>query len=129
MLVTSGDFGPVLVLSGESDISAAAELTVLIMQLAAGARHLTVDLSGLRFADSASIQAFIRADRALKASGGTLVLLAPQPVVARVLTLLGVDQLITVHPGPDPGTGEDASVETGRSGSGQFDEGFQPATG
>ena len=86
-------------LSGESDVSAAAELTAaLTIQVAVGVRHLTVDLAGLRFADSASIQAFVQADRALKASGGALELAAPQPTVARVLSLLGVDQFITVRP-------------------------------
>jgi anti-anti-sigma factor len=74
-----------VVLSGESDVSAAAELTAApTMQIVADARHLTVDLSGLRFADSASIQAFVRADRALKADGGTMELVTPEPAVARV---------------------------------------------
>lgn len=46
-------------------------------QLAIGARHLTVDLSRLRFADSAVIRALVLADR--------------------TLSLLGVDQAIEIR--------------------------------
>ena len=49
--VAAGEAGPVLTLSGEADLTTVAELTgALSAQLAAGARHLTVDLSRLRFA-------------------------------------------------------------------------------
>jgi len=47
-----------------------AELTeALTAQLADGAPHLTVDLSRLRFADSAVIRALVLADRTLKKRG------------------------------------------------------------
>ena len=96
--VAAGEVGPVLKLSGEADLTTAAELTgALSAQLAAGARHLTVDLSRLRFADSAVIRALVLADRTLKKRGGGLVLTHPQPVVARALSLLGVDQAIEIR--------------------------------
>src|SRR6202007_764865 len=87
--------GPVLTLSGEADLTTVAELSeALTAQLASGARHLTVDLSRLRFADSAVIRSLVLADRTLKQRGGGLALAHPQPVVARALSLLGVDQAI-----------------------------------
>src|SRR5579863_5938315 len=131
MSVTSGDCGPVLVLSGESDVSTAAELTAaLTMQVAAGVRYLTIDLSGLGFADSASIQAFVQADRAFKARGGAMELVAPQPTVARVLSLLGVDQFITVRPRAAARALEDTSGGTAEpGGSRQSDAGPQAASG
>ena len=87
-------------LSGEADITTAAELTgALDAQLASGTPHLTVDLSGLQFADSAAIRALVLTDRTLKDRGGGLELLHPQPVVARALSLLGVDQVIEVRDG------------------------------
>jgi anti-anti-sigma factor len=55
------------------------------------------DLAGLRFADSAAIGELIRADRAITQRDGTLELTRPQSAVARVLSLLGVDQVITVR--------------------------------
>ena len=101
--VAAGEAGPVLMLSGEADLTTAAELTdALSAQLATGARHLTVDLSRLRFADSAAIRALVLADRTLKGRGGGLALAYPQPVVARALSLLGVDQAIDVRDGMAP---------------------------
>ena len=98
--VAAGETGPVLTMSGEADLTTVAELTeALSAQLAGGVRHLTVDLSRLRFADSAVIRALVLADRTLKDRGGGLTLAHPQPAVARALSLLGVDQAIEVRPG------------------------------
>src|SRR6185437_312723 len=106
--VVAGEAGPVLTLSGEADLTTVAELTeALTAQLAIGARHLTVDLSRLRFADSAVIRALVLADRTLKQRGGGLALAHPQPVVARALSLLGVDQAIEVRDGLSAGADPD----------------------
>jgi ABC-type transporter Mla MlaB component len=68
--VAVGEAGPVLTLSGEADLTTVAELTgALSAQLAAGARHLTVDLSRLRFADSAVIRELVLAGRQQDAGG------------------------------------------------------------
>lgn len=104
--VAAGKSGPVLMLAGEADLTTVAELSVaLTARLSGGARHLTVDISGLRFADSAAIRALVLADRALKDRGGALELVRPQPAVARALSLLGVDQALTVRTGPGAGAG------------------------
>jgi anti-sigma B factor antagonist len=106
--VAAGEAGPVLTLSGEADLTTVAELTeALTAQLAIGARHLTVDLSRLRFADSAVIRALVLADRTLKTRGGGLALAHPQPVVARALSLLGVDQAIEIRDGMSAGADPD----------------------
>ena len=53
-----GEAGPVMALSGEADLMSAAALSeALTAQVSGGARHLTVDAAGLRFADSASVRA------------------------------------------------------------------------
>jgi anti-sigma B factor antagonist len=106
--VAAGESGPVLVLTGEADMTTAAELSgALTAQLASGARDLTVDISGLRFADSSSMRALAVAARALRKEGGDMILLRPQPAVARVLRLMSLDQMITVRPatsaGAEPG--------------------------
>ncbi len=98
--VAAGDAGPVMTLAGEADLTTVGRLEdALNAQITAGARVLTVDLSGLRFADSATIGALARAARALKAQGGRMDLLNPQPGPDRALTLLGVDEVLTVHRG------------------------------
>jgi anti-anti-sigma factor len=95
--VETGEYGPVIVLAGEADLTCAERLGALITgQLAGGTRQLTIDVSGLRFADSASIRTLVLAARTLTERGGSLVLLDPQKSVARVLALLGADQMITI---------------------------------
>lgn len=98
--------GPVLMLSGEADINTLAQLkNALNMQITAGARILTADLSGLRFADAATIGVLAAAARTLNAQGGRLDLLNPQLGPARVLTLLGADQILTIRREAGPGPG------------------------
>ena len=108
--VAAGESGPVLVLAGETDMTTAAELSrALTAQLASGARCLTVDISGLRFADSSSVRALALAARALRERGGEMVLLRPQPAVARVLRLVSLDQMITVRLDTGAGAGPEAT--------------------
>jgi anti-sigma B factor antagonist len=84
-------------LSGETDIATVAELSELVTaQLAGGTVHLTIDVSGLSFADSASVRVLVIAARTLKERGGGLVLLRPQHGVARMLGITGADQMIAV---------------------------------
>ena len=98
--VTAGELGPVMVLTGETDLATTPELCrELTAQLATGARHMTVDVSALTFADSASIQALILAALTLQRRGGDLALLSPQPIVARLLYLLEADQTFTIRLG------------------------------
>jgi anti-anti-sigma factor len=95
--VAAGRSGPVIVLSGEADLTNVAELSALISaQLADGIQELTIDMSGLNYADSASVRTLVLAARTLKERGASLVLLRPQPSVARILTLLGADQMLTI---------------------------------
>lgn len=90
--------GTVVALSGESDMTTTGQLSeVLAAQLTGGSRHLIVDLSDLRFADSASIRILLVAHRALRAKGGGLELVNPHPNVARTLTLLGLDKMLRVR--------------------------------
>ena len=96
--VAAGVSGPVVILSGESDLTSAGQLSGLITaQLSGGTRQLTVDVSGLRFADTASIRTLVLAARTLKERGGSLVLLRPRPTLARVLDLLGAAQMFTIR--------------------------------
>jgi anti-sigma B factor antagonist len=102
IFVAAGEAGTVLTLSGEADLTTAGELSqALTAQLSGGARHLTVDISELRFADSASVRALVLAARTLHDRGGALVLLRPQPAVARTLELMGADQLATIRAGTE----------------------------
>jgi anti-sigma B factor antagonist len=103
--VTTGETGPVMTLSGESDQSVTGQLRdALDALIAGGAKHVTLDVSRLRFADSAAIRVLLEANRALKRAGGFLELAFPQPVVAVALHLMGVDRILTVRPQIDTDT-------------------------
>lgn len=117
--VAAGESGPVIVLSGEADLTTVAQLSELVTgQLSGGTRYLMIDAAGLRFADSASIRVLLLAARTLKGRGGGLVLLRPQRPVTRVLTLLGADGMITVKgeaegtPEPEAGTESSSGLAT-----------------
>jgi anti-anti-sigma factor len=97
------------VLSGEVDITNAAELSELVTgQLADGTLHLTVDVGRLDFADTAGIRVFLLAAKTLRQRGGDLVLLRPQRTLARVLEILGAEEVATIRkgtgatPAPEP---------------------------
>ena len=96
--VAAGVSGPVLILSGEADLTSAGQLSALIAaQLSGGTRQLTVDVSGLRFADTASIRTLVLAARTLKERRGSLVLLRPQEAIFKVLDLLGAVQMFSIR--------------------------------
>ncbi len=96
--VEAGPSGPVVKLSGECDLTTVGQLRqALGAQIADGARYLTIDLSALRFADSASFRALLEVHRTLQDAGGAVELLDPQPAVAQAIGLLGIDQLLAVR--------------------------------
>ena len=98
--VAAGSPGPVITLSGEADFNGSAELSAaLAAQLSAGAVGLLVDVADLHFADSTVVRALVLTARTLRERGGTLVVLRPRPAVARVLQLMGADQLLVVQGG------------------------------
>jgi anti-anti-sigma factor len=96
--VVAGGFGPVIVLSGETEFMVVGQLSALITaQLSAGTRQLTIDMTELRFADPLSIRALVLTARTLKERGGSLVLLRPQPPVIKALALMGVEKMFTIR--------------------------------
>ena len=95
--VAAGTSGPVIVLSGEADLTSVAALSAVISaQLSDGTHDLTIDVSGLRYADSASVRTLLLAARTLRERGACLILLRPQPAMTRLLRLLGADQMLTI---------------------------------
>ncbi len=104
--VAAGPSGPVIQLYGEADHTQVGQLSGLISaQLANGTQELTIDLSRLEFADSASVRTLLLAARTLSKRGGRLVLLNPQHPVTRILAIMGADQLLTIR-GHTPGKPE-----------------------
>ena len=85
-------------LAGESDANTRQSLCDLLEPEAAkDVRCLIIDISGLRFIDSAGVHVLVDLRAVLHDRDGELALVAPQPVVARVMNLVGADQLIPVY--------------------------------
>jgi anti-anti-sigma factor len=112
--VRAGQNGPVVVtLGGELDIvSAPAVREELLSLLRPGASQLVIDLSAIRYADASGLAVLVGTQRRALLLGGTLRLAAPQPEVARVLLVTGMDRHLEVYPtvqaaiaGPKPAGG------------------------
>jgi anti-sigma B factor antagonist len=101
--VAAGESGPLIVLTGEVDITTADELSELVTgQLAGETLHLTIDVAGLEFADTAGIRVFLLAAKTLRQRGGDVVLLRPQRALARVLEILGAEEVLEIRKEPEP---------------------------
>ena len=99
-------------MSGEADLTNAAQLReVITAQLASGVVYLTIDMAGLSFADSKVIGILAGTAKTLKQLGGGLILLNPQSQLVRVMTILGVDQVLTIRATTDIAPEADGQVE------------------
>jgi stage II sporulation protein AA (anti-sigma F factor antagonist) len=86
-------------LRGELDLNTAPRLEQLLDRLRGdGHRQVIVDLSGLEFLSAAGLTVFLRADQALSAVGGQLMLTRPTRMGRRVLAITGLDATLTVQP-------------------------------
>jgi anti-sigma B factor antagonist len=65
--------------------------------LEAGGHHLLVDLTGVSFMDSTALGVLVGTAKALRPSGGQLVLVADDPRVTRVIELTGLQRVLHVE--------------------------------
>lgn len=83
-------------LAGELDAHTAPRLrSLLAEQLLAGPGNLVLDLADLVFIDSAGLASLIAADKGTRRAGMRLVLAAPRPAVRKVLSLTGIDAVLS----------------------------------
>jgi anti-sigma B factor antagonist len=88
-----------LEVSGEVDVSCADELRDALEEcLAEGPTSLEVGLSGTSYIDSTGIGVVVGAAVHASEANASFAVVAPQRNVARVLTLLGVDERLGVRP-------------------------------
>jgi anti-anti-sigma factor len=81
-------------LSGELDIASAPDLRERLLALLSRRTptHLIFDLSRLQFIDSSGIAVIVNTERRARLLGCTLVLVAPQAPVLKVLQICGLDR-------------------------------------
>ncbi len=87
----------VIRLTGEADLTDTSLRETLTAQIATRPRLIVIDMTALTFLDSGATHMIVSAYHVLTQENGTLALVHPTPNVARMLTLLGVDQLIHVY--------------------------------
>jgi anti-sigma B factor antagonist len=87
----------VVSVAGEIDIATAAQFRErLASVIGGGARRVVVDLSRVTFMASAGVAVLMGMHRVLAGQSGSLVVAAPSPAVGRVLSLVGLDQVVPV---------------------------------
>jgi len=106
--VSAGGSYTLVVLVGESDMNTRQMLRDVLEQgMSHSARHLVIDMSGLEFIDSTTMHVLMHVRAAFAADGGRMSFVAPHPLIARVLSLTGTDQVVPVY------TDLDAAVTAG----------------
>jgi len=84
-------------LGGYIDLSTRKQLQEVLNAAANGACNLVIDMSRLGFMDSTGLGVLIDIYRRLDGRGATVALAAPQPIVAKVLAISGLDRVLAVH--------------------------------
>jgi anti-sigma B factor antagonist len=88
----------VITLTGELDISAVRDLEAALTAAAAAEHaHVDVDMSGVKFIDSAGLGCLIRAYKRFDEAERRLRIVDPSPTVTRLLNLTGQYERFTVQ--------------------------------
>lgn len=86
-----------IVLEGRLDMAGSGEInSAFAIHSASERAPVLVDMSGVDFIDSIAMRMLITASKALTRQGGKMVLLNPQPMVAEVLQITGIDILLPI---------------------------------
>jgi anti-sigma B factor antagonist len=99
--VERGDDRVVLAVAGELDIGTAERLRLAVGQHVRPGLHVTLDLAQVTFCDSTGLAALVGLYKRLTATDGRLVLHAPIPRVLNLLTVTGLNRVITVTQADD----------------------------
>ncbi|MEJ8632224.1 STAS domain-containing protein [Streptomyces sp. MS2.AVA.5] len=93
------DTGPVLKITGDLDYATAPDMRRALDSLTLTAGHLLVlDLAGLQFCDSSGITALLVARNLAHEHSADIALAAVPANTLRILGIVGLDQVFTIHP-------------------------------
>jgi anti-sigma B factor antagonist len=81
---------------GDLDLATSSDFEQAIETADLGQR-IVIDLSECTFLDSSAVRVLVQTARAAEAVGGTVVLIARDPSVRRVLEIAAVDTVLPVH--------------------------------
>lgn len=84
---------------GEIDLATVNTLRSAITKaMQAGASHLTLNLNTVTYIDSSGLGTLIGAHKRLASSGGSLTVRCSQARILRLLSITGLDRVLTVLP-------------------------------
>lgn len=87
----------ILSVSRDLDLSCTARAHAAVEELvASGVRQVCVDLDGAQFVDSSGVAVLLRVLEDVAGPDGTMVVATAAPGILRVLSLLGVEEQLTV---------------------------------
>jgi anti-anti-sigma factor len=85
-----------VLLVGRMDIEGATAVDTKFSVIAGSEKKVIVDMSNVDFLASLGMRTLIISAKSIASKGGRMVLLSPQPGVAKVLTSSGVDTVIPI---------------------------------
>jgi anti-sigma B factor antagonist len=104
-----------VLLSGELDVATAPALRERLAEFVSqGLITISVDLSALRFIDSAGLFVFVVAQKHLERMGGSFLLLRPSPQIEKLLQVTGLAPLLLATPVVVPSIADEAALRTSR---------------
>lgn len=100
----------IVTMPDEIDLTNSGDLNGMLAALIAQSpQTVTVDLTATTFCDSAGINVLARAHELATASGGELRIALGHSPVARIIQLIGLDQIVPVYPDVQHSLDGDAS--------------------
>ena len=89
----------VIAVRGELDISTTAALRDRILTVLKDVTTpVVIDLSGVSFCDASGLALLVGTQRRARLHGVTVALVAPQPMVGKLLRITGLDRAFVIHP-------------------------------
>jgi anti-sigma B factor antagonist len=93
-----GEDSIVIRLQGEVDLYAAPELKDHVNRaIESGKTKLVLDLSEATFIDSTTLGILVSGMKRLRPRGGMLAVLCPDPTMARIFDITGLNRMFSVH--------------------------------
>ena len=94
-----------VVLVGRLDVMGAGKIDLQFNAIAGSRRGVIVDMAGVEFLASMGIRTLLIGAKTMQRRGGSLVLVAPQPEVMKVLEVTGVLDLLPIAASHDEASG------------------------
>lgn len=110
--VVRDDDATVIYVQGEIDIASAGRLRDAIEPHMSPDQTIVLDLSGVEFMDSSCLDVLVKARGRLTRDGGSLILRNPSPLAHRVLTVLGVEFILSEDADEHPDGGKLARTDS-----------------